>query len=41
VFGTAAVKPALVRIDAIQSSRNTSSAEDKDRRFGRGKLARA
>ncbi|MSQ71713.1 MAG: glutathione S-transferase family protein [Betaproteobacteria bacterium] len=36
-----AVKAALVKVDAIQSSRDTASAEDKDRLFGRGKFARA
>ena len=36
-----AVKAALAKVAAIQSSRDTASAEDKDRLFGRGKFAKA
>ncbi len=36
-----AVKAALAKVDAIQSSRDTASDEDKDRLFGRGQFARA
>jgi GST-like protein len=36
-----AVQRALKKIDAIKSSRDTASDEDKDRFFGRGRYARA
>jgi GST-like protein len=36
-----AVQRALKKIEAIKSSRETASAEDKDRFFGRGRFARA
>ena len=32
---------ALKKVEAIKSSRETASAEDKDRFFGRGRCARA
>ena len=36
-----AVQRALKKVDAIKSSRETATAEDKDRFFGRGRYARA
>ena len=36
-----AVKKALMAVDAIKSSRDTASEEDRDRIFGRGRYARA
>jgi GST-like protein len=37
----AAVKRALEKVGKITSARETASADDKDRLFGRGKFARA
>jgi len=41
IAGREAVKRALAKVDAIQSSRDNAKPEDLDRFFGRGRYARA